>query len=290
MPHRRQHTIAQIRLYRSIGMAKHRRRRPKMLQPDGVRLWYYQQIRAVLRRAWAVVERSILPYLPEWVATSTARGDTRMDSTVRAKDAIDKAIDAFNRRQADDLADLERTVKQAAQRTADFNRQELGKQIRAAIGVDLPLNDPRFADRVADFTARNVALIKDITDDHLRRVSSLVIGGVSDGRRWEDIARDVKDRLGVDERRARLIARDQCGKFYGAVNTARQQALGVTEYVWRTSNDSRVRDEHADREGETFAYADPPEDGNPGQAVNCRCNAEPVLDNIFDEASERAAA
>ena len=48
------------------------------------------------------------------------------------------------------------------------------------------------------------------------------------------------------------------------------------KYIWRTQGDDRVRSEHAARKGEVFDFDDPPEDGNPGEAENCRCWAEPI--------------
>ncbi len=44
-----------------------------------------------------------------------------------------------------------------------------------------------------------------------------------------------------------------------------------------------VREDHDDREGEQFDWSDPPEDGHPGEAVNCRCWPEPDLSDIIEE-------
>ncbi len=48
------------------------------------------------------------------------------------------------------------------------------------------------------------------------------------------------------------------------------------KYIWRTRGDSKVRSEHADRDGKTYSWNDPPEGGHPGEAPNCRCRAEEV--------------
>lgn len=50
----------------------------------------------------------------------------------------------------------------------------------------------------------------------------------------------------------------------------------MTKYIWHTKEDDKVRPWHADRDGEIFDTDDPPEDGNPGEAENCRCWAEPI--------------
>jgi SPP1 gp7 family putative phage head morphogenesis protein len=86
--------------------------------------------------------------------------------------------------------------------------------------------------------------------------------------------------------RARLIARDQVGKLYGQINAARQQAIGVTHFVWQTSNDERVRDEHEERNGKTYSYANPPDGELPGQPIQCRCVANPILTEAPESAIE----
>ncbi len=48
------------------------------------------------------------------------------------------------------------------------------------------------------------------------------------------------------------------------------------EYIWRTVGDGRVRSSHAERNGKVFSWEDPPEDGHPGEAYNCRCWAEDI--------------
>ena len=45
-------------------------------------------------------------------------------------------------------------------------------------------------------------------------------------------------------------------------------------YIWRTEGDGKVRESHADRDGEVFSWKYPPEGGHPGVAPNCRCTAD----------------
>jgi len=47
--------------------------------------------------------------------------------------------------------------------------------------------------------------------------------------------------------------------------------------VWRGILDARERPEHVAREGKEFSWKNPPDDGHPGEPINCRCTAEPVL-------------
>jgi len=65
--------------------------------------------------------------------------------------------------------------------------------------------------------------------------------------------------------------------FAGLINELRQRALGIRQYVWRSRDDGKVRSTHAHYDDQIFSWDDPPEGGHPGQAFNCRCHAEPYV-------------
>ena len=75
----------------------------------------------------------------------------------------------------------------------------------------------------------------------------------------------------------RRLTRDQTSKAIGQLTHARQTQLGVTEYRWRTAQDERVRETHATLDGTTHRWDTPPGVGHPGQDIQCRCVAIPVL-------------
>ena len=75
-------------------------------------------------------------------------------------------------------------------------------------------------------------------------------------------------RMSMEERLLRAFA--------GLINQLRQQDLGIERYVWRSRDDAKVRDSHAQYDDQVFRWNDPPAGGHPGQAPNCRCYAEPV--------------
>jgi SPP1 gp7 family putative phage head morphogenesis protein len=180
--------------------------------------------------------------------------------------------------------DLEALATKFADRTESWQAGELRKQAQAALGVDVYLADKRIPALVDHFVAENVTLIRSIPDEVAIGVGKLVTQAFSAGTSHPELARHIEERFQIGERRARLIARDQIGKLCGQVNASRQRELGVTSFTWRTVGDERVRPEHEDRDGETFRYDDPPDDGLPGEPVCCRCSAEPVFDDILAEA------
>lgn len=175
-------------------------------------------------------------------------------------------------------------------------KQALECSIASAFGVDFAriMDEPQTAADVEMATTRNVGLITSISDDHFATIGQALLdnyrgvplpGGVSLQQRLQDIG-------GVTDSRAYLIARDQTAKLTSALNSSRQQSNGIEEYRWRGTRDSRevgnpgglypkgtaLHGNHWEREGKTYRWDDPPEDGNPGEPIQCRCFAEPVLD------------
>lgn len=258
-----------------------RRKIPKQRKPTTLELNYYSAIRGVLQRAKALVDRYLVSRLPELTIASKIDA-LRLDAGPRDVGRIMTLVNGEFRAEVSD-ARIDAIADRQAKAVTEFGRDQFEKQMRAGTGSSVPLQDPPNILRINEaFAAENDAYIKSIPMRYFDEVQKLVLSGISNQTRWEEIAKQVEGRYGVAESSAKLIARDQTGKLLGAQTQARQQALGLTSYIWRTSDDERVREEHAEREGEVFQWSDPPEDGHPGQPIQCRCSAEPVLDELLD--------
>ncbi len=114
--------------------------------------------------------------------------------------------------------------------------------------------------------------------------------------RVEDVRAALEERLGVVRSRAELIARDQTLKLYGQIQGERQTAAGIVEYTWSTSDDERVREDHAALDGTTQRWDTPPivdkrtgRREHPGGDFQCRCSAVPRLDTAEDAPVELVA-
>jgi SPP1 gp7 family putative phage head morphogenesis protein len=164
-----------------------------------------------------------------------------------------------------------------------FNRGDTERQIKNVLGIDLG-TEPTIAPHLAEFVRENARLIADIPTKLMGEVEGVISRGVRRGRLASEMAKDIGKRLDVTESRAKLIARDQVSKLNGELAQLRQTSLGVRRYIWLTSRDERVRPSHEDRDGEVFSWDNPPADGHPGEPINCRCVAEPVLDDILEPA------
>lgn len=174
--------------------------------------------------------------------------------------------------------ELRRIATRTGQSVADFNRRAVKEQFKRVVGLDVLLTEPYLRTALAGYQMRNFELIKTIEQRQIARLNNVVAQGFAAGERWENIAGEIEDTFDVSESDAARIARDQVNKLNGELTRLRQTELGIEKYVWSTSQDDRVRDSHAEKEGKTFRWDDPPADtGHPGEDINCRCVALPVL-------------
>ena len=87
---------------------------------------------------------------------------------------------------------------------------------------------------------------------------------------------DLKTLEKWHSRRNELIARNETGNLYAQEVKDLMLANDMEFYVWRTMKDSRVRPEHAEREGKKYHISESP---LPAEEFNCRCFAEPFKYN-----------
>jgi SPP1 gp7 family putative phage head morphogenesis protein len=278
--------------------------------PKAIELAYFALIRGVLKDVRARVTATVLPLLPELVdRAAERRGDSTrgvfssdgtflygnivldaMDPGKRLNRLFDRLSESIYR--AWDPNQLTKIAQKIGGRISEYQKGELSKQIKAAVGVDPVFANAGLAQRMKDFTAENVALIEKLPQVYLDRVEARILRGIGAGERSTEIAKSLAAEFDVTESNAKLIARDQTAKFYGSLNAARQQGLGVTKYVWRTMNEERVRPMHADLEGTVQSWDDPPvtnekgETNHPGGDIQCRCFADPILDDAFADLEE----
>lgn len=156
------------------------------------------------------------------------------------------------------------------------------KQQAALLGIKP--SDTGVADRIAAARDENIKVVENAHRAYAQSVRDIFDDPKTFGMRVEDIKAKLLERGDVSESRAELIARDQTLKLNGEITKVRQQNAGVESYVWSTSLDDRVREEHAALEGQTFSWSNPPAPGHPGSDFQCRCVAIGVvaeLDEVF---------
>jgi SPP1 gp7 family putative phage head morphogenesis protein len=261
-------------------LGKSRKRLPRQTQPEALRLEYFMALRdGILKPLREALQSRLAPKLAHFVALADAH---------KRQDAPEDDLRAFIEAMAEDLfgtvpnEQVRRLAASFGRRVSVFQREQLQRQMKAALGIDVVRAEPFVAPIIESFAAENVSLIKSIPRRFFDDLEKQLVGAVADGKRPEELQQILVDRYGVAESSAKLVARDQIGKLYGELNQARQEDLGIKGYFWRGVQDNREREEHEVREGRFFEWDDPPEDGHPGEPVNCRCYAEPDFSPILD--------
>lgn len=175
------------------------------------------------------------------------------------------------------------------------NKTTMQNNIASALSVDFAtvIDGPDIRPILDQALVDNANLIKSIGQEHFANVSKAVldnyrgvpqVGGVSLTERLQKIG-------SISKNKAKFIARDQTAKLTGDLNQARQADNGIDEYYWKNSQDrrvvgnpsglypkgNRVHGDHWNREDKVFSWSEPPHDGHPGHAPNCRCYAKPKL-------------
>jgi len=202
--------------------------------------------------------------------------------------------------------DLEQTGRRTARQAARAERAALVRAGKdpAQLSLDLGLgpgdnlNGPDITlaqselDAMTGWAQEGVDLIRTRPEHMTRGIARKVAEAVGrDSLRVETLRGIIETELGVTKRHAELIARDQVAKLNGRITQATHQRAGVTHYRWRASRDGRTRSNHRKLDGQTFAWSEAPmgggtspkDRGHPGQGIQCRCNAIPIIDERPEE-------
>ena len=172
---------------------------------------------------------------------------------------------------------------------AEFNRTQVDRQFSTVLGIAALRQERWLEDKLSAFVAGNVELIKDITEKGASDVSKLLMARVEAGDSNRTIAKAVRERLEITKRRAKFIARDQVAKLNGKLTELRQKEAGVEAYIWRAVKDGATRASHLQNDGKRFRWDSPPATGHPGEDYQCRCTAEPILDEFIEAPVSQAA-
>lgn len=265
-----------------------RSRRPAPVNvPQTVQADYYSAILKTLEESRRLVERDVLDAMRRLVAE-------RQDAMHHdAPEDFSRTIEGVRLELAGilDNATLEEVARGASAATLETNRRLTARQLKSVLGVDVLAGDPPLEALLQIFNTENVSLIKTIHSKYFEEIEALTFRNWRRGLRPSEIEDEIRDRFDVSKARARVIARDQTNKLNGQLTEARHNDLGIRQYRWRNSQDERVRGRpdgqypkarpsHWAREGKIYRWDKPPEGGHPGEAVQCRCWAEPVIPGI----------
>ena len=269
-------------------MKRRRKRSPwgRMHFPHALEQAYLRQLLPIAEQCQRQVDLVFLPALAHFGFMSTV---PKMDAIstdlgLLGRTAARAVIHTYDARLMRDL------LRAKAGEIDDFQRKQLTRRLAKATTIE-NLTGRIMAKAAADrlvkgFVEENVALIQSIPEKVFTQVERKVLRAVRTGTRVETLRDELKSTYDITRSKAALIARDQVGKLYGQLNEARQSAVGIKTYIWRTVADERVRESHQELDGSVQEWATAPvtnddgDENHPGEDYQCRCTAEPNLDEL----------
>lgn len=261
--------------------------------PFGIEREYDRLSRQYMRLLKEAMEEE-LPALKELIMLE--RGTWRQDGIIDVLAFVEKVFDRIQKKfiEKERGFGLRRKLESFANLTRKLTIKEWKKATQKTLGINI-LEDYYMGDFYKDILDKwvdeNVSLIKTIPAETLGDMRKIIKDGFLGGKSTTSIMKEIQDRYNSKKYRARLIARDQIGKLNAAVTEAQQRDAGIEEYIWCDCGDNRVRDCHRELNGHKFRWDDPPEMWymtkkgkvmtgrrcHPGQDIQCRCRAKPVL-------------
>ena len=278
--------------------------------PKNLERQYLRKINKILTAIMEDISKKVVEELPKLVEQNEKKKPKADSVEIRMDINVAKRLGKLFASVRGEMArkfpkkELEKLATKTGRDVNRFNKQQVGKVFESVLGVSLFSREPFLKEELQEFAISNANLIKNVTSDFVDKTQQIVFTGLRKGLRHEEIAKQIlgrtKDKQGFvskfkkSKTRAALIARDQVNKLNGQLTEIRQTSAGVKKYIWRTVRDTRVRGtpgtpsaglpldfNHFKREGEEFSWNDPPADGHPGEPINCRCFAEPVLEDLI---------
>lgn len=157
------------------------------------------------------------------------------------------------------------------------------KDAKSVMKVDLAaaIREEDLTDYLEQASVRYASLINGLSDDTIKAVAQATTNAVINGHSEKVFREKLSAVMSASDSRMRLIAADQIGKLTGDLNEIRHRQAGIEDYIWRTSQDERVRPRHRHLDGMRYKYGEPTgaEEGlPPGRPIRCRCSAQAVVE------------
>ena len=251
--------------------------------PLNIEREFHAQIRAYNVRFKEVVREVLFPII---VAYSTLTRDTNDGIGEDINRAIELIKAQFNFTAiAGDIS------KKMVERVELVNGKKTSSNVNNAIGVDLKnvIAGENLTEFVEMQVIQNAELIKSVPQDAIEDIRRIVLNGLSEGKRHEEITKLISGNAkGTTftkmNNRIKTIARTEVAKLNSQITNKRLTNLGIQRAVWDATNDSRTRACHRARDGKEYDIAKglfSTCDGltiQPGQEINCRCVAVPIVE------------
>ncbi|NDA60670.1 MAG: hypothetical protein EBX50_01385 [Chitinophagia bacterium] len=133
-----------------------------------------------------------------------------------------------------------------------------------------------------------------LTSGIVDKYRNLLNNAVKNGIDNQSIKKAVMETVGYSEQKASRASENIGRSMASSLTNQRMKNAGITKFKWMHSSAGKVpRPLHVDYDGQVFSFDDPPiiddktgQVGLPGQLINCRCRAIPVIEIEGDSSDE----
>jgi SPP1 gp7 family putative phage head morphogenesis protein len=171
----------------------------------------------------------------------------------------------------------------------DDKKQWLSHSTRMSASLRQRIETLPLEPLMRQYMEANVGLIQSMPLKAAQKVQELILENLKTGQyRAEGLVDQIMHIGNVTKNRAKLIARTETSRISTGLTKIRSDYLGVGFYIWRTSQDARVRSSHAHMSNVIVSWNDPPSPEaligkkshghyHAGETFNCRCFARPIV-------------
>jgi len=177
-------------------------------------------------------------------------------------------------------ADVERIYQKAVE---NINKK-LDDGLRQVPTVRAQFSEEQLDGIKKEYTENMKLHIKGWAQDEIDTLRVKVNENVRKGIRYEELAKYIEKRYEATPQKALFIARQETRLLSTEMKKQKYEKAGITEFKWIARKDDKVREDHAELDGQIFRFDDPPiidsrtgKRGLPGQSFNCRCAMRPII-------------
>lgn len=267
-------------------MAKNSKNNPNLLKPTckvhyphSAEREYYRLLRALVRAMVKETKEQLLILKSKW----KTRTDSEADDVIEAvKEMLVKG--GYRKAILDELL----RIRANADSTVKAN---IARAFRDVLAVDVFISETDTFVKVYDeWYNQQVKLVDSIVGQYTDKLGTIISNGVQRGTMYGEVEEEIKHLYNTTNSRAKFIARNEISNLNAITTKVRQEDAGIRVYEWSSSEDERVRPEHAYYDGKLFYWnstklgelngvkVHPTPKYHPGMDYNCRCVALPIID------------
>lgn len=261
------------------------------LQPNAaVEMRYRKKLHALIDRMTQDVEKELRRFFSAPLAEEYFALDESIASQARI--LMNRLMQKYNDVFAQAAAPMAESMLAASDKASSAALHSSLQQLTGGLSLPTSAISKPMREAIKASVSENVQLIKSIPQQYLTGVQGAVMRSIVGGKGDKNLFEFLGRHKGITQRRANMIANDQTRKAFNNLSRARMERVGLKKFKWlHTGGSNEPRQLHIRMNGNVYSFDDLPiidertgERGIPGQAINCRCRMQPVLE--FEEESE----